>query len=334
MGESLSKVKLSVIIPAYNMQEYICKCIDSLKDQAEVKIEIVVVNDGSKDGTLSVVQQYQREHTDLDIRIVNQENQGLYHARTNGISYATGDYVAFCDADDYVDENFYQVALKKMLETDADVLHFGMRKVRNGDVLQEFPLKDAEYCSETAVQNLFEKINFTVSNCDKIYRRCLFDGLVFDEDLRKYEEDKLVNVKVLSRAKTVVTISDVGYNYETREGSITTTNSGLGYLDVLKTNVAVFSYIKDHLPAARQAAAYDYCAHLAYCYNYCHAFGGNDITKREILQKFKALFREERLGEYTSYGASRKRRNMMRLMRICPKLGAMLYKCMVRAKNN
>ena len=107
--------KLSVIIPCYNVEDYVGKCIESVLDNKIKDIEIILVNDGSKDNTLDIIKKYEKEHK--EIKVIDQKNGGLSDARNTGLSVATGKYVTFLDSDDYVDSNMYVSKLKKMILT-------------------------------------------------------------------------------------------------------------------------------------------------------------------------------------------------------------------------
>ena len=93
--------KFSIIIPVYNVEDYIKKCLDSVFNQTYTNYEVIVVNDGTKDNSMKIVKNY-------DVRIINQENQGLSMARNNGVKKAKGEYILFLDSDDYLEENTLQ----------------------------------------------------------------------------------------------------------------------------------------------------------------------------------------------------------------------------------
>lgn len=113
--------KVSVIVPVYNVEKYLPTCLDSLVQQTLKEIEIIVVNDGSTDNSLSIMQQYAKKYPDK-IKIYSKENGGLSDARNYGIDYATGDYIAFLDSDDYVDRSMYETLYQKAVQTKADMV--------------------------------------------------------------------------------------------------------------------------------------------------------------------------------------------------------------------
>ncbi len=110
--------KVSVIVPVYNVEKYITKCLDSLVNQTLEDIEIIVVNDGSKDGSKDIIKEYEKNYS--NIVYVEKENGGLSDARNFGLKYAKGDFIAFLDSDDYVDNTTYEKLYKKAIEDNSD----------------------------------------------------------------------------------------------------------------------------------------------------------------------------------------------------------------------
>ena len=113
-------VKVSVIVPVYNVEKYIRKCLDSLVNQTLEDIEIIVVNDGSKDSSIDILKEYAEKHN--NIKVYEKENGGLSDARNYGLQFATGKYIAFLDSDDYVDVNLYKRMYEKAKAEDSDMV--------------------------------------------------------------------------------------------------------------------------------------------------------------------------------------------------------------------
>lgn len=110
--------KVSVIVPVYNVEKYIDKCLESLVNQTLEDIEIIVVNDGSKDGSKEIIKEYEKKYS--NIVFIEKENGGLSDARNFGLKYAKGDFIAFLDSDDYVDYEMYEKMYKKAMKENAD----------------------------------------------------------------------------------------------------------------------------------------------------------------------------------------------------------------------
>ena len=117
--------KISVIIPVYGVEKYIRKCLESVVNQTYKNLEIIVVNDGTKDNSMEIVKEYL---FDKRIKIINKENGGISSARNAGLEIATGDYISFVDSDDYISKNLYS-ELAKYMEEDYDMVKFGILTV-------------------------------------------------------------------------------------------------------------------------------------------------------------------------------------------------------------
>lgn len=113
-------VKVSVIVPVYNVEAYLRKCLDSLVEQTLKEIEIIVVNDGTKDNSLFIMEEYAEKYS--NVRIYSKENGGLSDARNFGLQYVTGEYIGFVDSDDYVEKNMYELLYKKAKEENSDIV--------------------------------------------------------------------------------------------------------------------------------------------------------------------------------------------------------------------
>ena len=115
----MDKIKVSVILPVYNSEKYITTTLESLIGQTLKEIEIICVNDGSKDNSIQILKEFERK--DKRIKIIDKENQGVWKARMDGIKMAKGQYISFIDSDDYVKENFLERLYKNITENRSDV---------------------------------------------------------------------------------------------------------------------------------------------------------------------------------------------------------------------
>ena len=121
----MNSPKISVIIPVYNVEKYLCECLDSIVNQTLKDIEIICVNDGSTDNSLSILQEYASK--DERIKIIDKENQGQGYARKIGLDNATGKYILFCDSDDkYEPNNAFKVLIDEATKLNVDILLFGI----------------------------------------------------------------------------------------------------------------------------------------------------------------------------------------------------------------
>lgn len=201
----LKKVKLSVVITNYNKEQYLAQCLQSVVEQTLKGIEIIVVDDGSTDNSMKVLEQYEKQHNNL--KVYRQQNAGVSAARNAGLQKANGEYVTFLDADDYVHlagyEEMYEVASGNNADmVIADIICFNeyknwplsyMKKLFN----KEFPL----------IRNIAEnlELHLTPSTSNKIFKRemCILNGIHFDEDLW-VGEDLLFTQQCLLVAERVI----------------------------------------------------------------------------------------------------------------------------------
>lgn len=235
------KNKVSVIVPVYNVEKYIAKCLDSLVNQTLKDIEIIVVNDGSPDNSQKIIDKYQKKYPNM-IKSFKKENGGLSDARNYGIKKATGEYLAFIDSDDYVELNSYEIMYNKAKEIDFDVVVCNLKQIYEDS-------NRIDYVSSRIKKDIFEKkdikkvlIDIYPSACNKIYKKSLFDdcfgfkkGILF--------EDVEFTHRLLSKISSIGKVDDYLINYIQRKGTITKTSDKriLGYIDNMNS---VIDYYK------------------------------------------------------------------------------------------
>lgn len=196
--------KISIIIPAYNVDKYIEKCIDSVLRQTYKNFEVIVVDDGSTDNTAFIVDNF--ENMDKRIKVIHKENCGLSAARNTGLKVATGKYIMFLDSDDWIEEKCCSIALNSLVSSNADIVIF--------DYYKEFENISIPYHAYEQSQLIYkknEKNNFfiydmrTITAWGKIYVRDSIDGIMFDEKMRT-AEDVDFNYRVYNKVDKVVYI--------------------------------------------------------------------------------------------------------------------------------
>lgn len=172
--------KVSVIVPVYNVEEYIDKCLNSLVNQTLQDIEIIVVNDGSTDGSEEIIKRYLEQYSDK-IKYLVKENGGLSDARNYGMKYATGDYIAFLDSDDYVDSTIYEKMYNKAIEENCDFVEC--------DFIWKYDNKEVKDCGYIYKDKHEMLANARVVAWNKLIKKELIDNLnlEFPKGLR-YED--------------------------------------------------------------------------------------------------------------------------------------------------
>jgi len=217
-----SKVKddilLSIIIPVYNTEPYLRKCLDSTLVNLPPKSEILIINDGSPDQSDKIGSEYEKKYNGI-IKQYKKENGGLSSAKNYGLKRAKGRYIIYLDSDDYVDPNMYMTMLKKALETDADIVYC--------DIFQEYEDERREFFSMTNFEHdndlmRIVDIPLMATSCNKMVKKELFKGLMYPEGFNN--EDVAISPVLFVRAKKIEKVDSPFYIYLQRSGSIQ--NSG------------------------------------------------------------------------------------------------------------
>lgn len=233
--------KVSVIVPVYNVERYLAKCLDSLVNQSLQNIEIVIVNDGSSDGSASIIKQYSEKYPEK-VKAFTKENGGLSDARNFGIDKATGDHFGFVDSDDHVSGTMFEEMLGLAVKHDAEMVICNIQKVdEEGNVTQKL----------TQIPNMTEKIdletNFSVFSdlsyfaCNKLFRKELFAYKRFKKGVH-FEDIQLIP-QLLLECKTLAQTQNFHYQYLERSDSISKTHNEKG-LDILKAVEDVEEFFK------------------------------------------------------------------------------------------
>lgn len=217
------KYLLSVIIPVYNVENYLEKCIDSVLKQRVENYEIILVNDGSTDKSLEICKKYKQNYD--NITLINKKNGGLSDARNAGLKIAKGEYIAFIDSDDYIDEYMFDEMIKSAQKNSLDLVICDCERVyedRETNNILKCNLDSSRlYNNEELLCNYLLQ-NIRPNACDKIYKKSLFieNNIEFPKGL--YHEDLLTTFRIIKEVKRAKYIDKPFYKYLCREGSITT----------------------------------------------------------------------------------------------------------------
>ena len=211
------KVKLSIIIPIYNMEAYLKRCLDSVKAAVEKLsdvVEVLLINDGSTDSSKKIALEYCEVCKYM--HLYNKTNGGLSDVKNYGLERASGEYIIFLDSDDYIDPRMYELMLTKAAEEKADVV------VCDIQLTYDDTSKNTVFpCAIKSREGVFAQvIDMTMmpASWNKLVRRELYDGLTFP--VGKNNEDVAVTPIILARAKKIAVVDEVLYMYYQRSGSI------------------------------------------------------------------------------------------------------------------
>lgn len=213
--------KVSVIVPVYNTEKYIKKCLDSLINQTMKNIEIIVINDGSNDHSEEIIKEYENKYPKM-LKYYKKENGGLSSARNYGVEKANGKYIAFVDSDDYIDKKIFS-NLEVRMDENIDLIKYkAIKKYQDGRE-EKFDGPIFEKCSgEEAFNELYSKDILIEPAWLYLYRREFWIKNNFKYAENLYHEDFGLTPIVITKAKTVVSTDNYGYYYIQRENSIVT----------------------------------------------------------------------------------------------------------------
>lgn len=211
--------KISVVVPAYNCQGAIERCINSIQNQTYKNLEIIVVNDGSTDNTESLLHEIQEQ--DERVKVISIPNGGVSHARNTGIDNATGDYITFVDSDDYIDEEMYETLIGLIKKHDVKIAHCSYKNVDGETIVSVGDTgKVTVQNHDEAMMCLLSGRLFSGGIWNKMYEKDLFNEIRFDESIR-INEDVLANYELFNLIDKSVFIDKAFYSYVVNNESAT-----------------------------------------------------------------------------------------------------------------
>lgn len=224
MPNIINHSKISVIVPVYKVESYLCQCVDSILAQTYHNLEIILVDDGSPDHCGVICDEYAAK--DPRIKVIHKENGGLSDARNAGMAVMTGEYVAFVDSDDWIEPQMYETLLMLLEQHDADIAFGGVADdvEHNGTVTT---VKVSNYnetpFAEDKLSAMRRYFHGSWAAWDKLYRTALFDGIRYP--VGEINEDEAIVLQLLDRCRRVCYTNEVFYHYMHRKGVQTITSS-------------------------------------------------------------------------------------------------------------
>ena len=210
--------KISVIVPIYNVEQYLDQCIDSIVNQEYKNLEIILVDDGSPDSCPSICDKWEKK--DKRIKVIHKTNGGLSDARNVGIEIATGEYIGFVDSDDYIKKTMYASLLETCQKYKAKIACCGRILFNDTNELGEkFTSQERIYNSEQALKLSLIGECVDVAAWDKLYDKTLFDNIRFP--VGENNEDTAIYYKLIDQSGNIAHTGTSEYYYRCRSGSIT-----------------------------------------------------------------------------------------------------------------
>lgn len=246
--------KVSIIVPVYNVEKYLRKCLDSLVSQTLKDIEIIIVNDGSPDNSDKIIDEYTKKFPNFKSYI--KENGGQASARNYGLKKASGEYIGFVDSDDYVESNMFEKLYNKAKSQDFDVVACDTNLIQNGQTMIISSLVEKDVNSKEEMKK--QMINFYPVVWNKIYKRELFNKETYFKEGVLFEDVEIL-YKLFPYIKSMGTVKEPLINYVQRENSTVNTFDNRLYDYIDNWNGLIDFYQKHNL--------YDeYKEELEYCY--------------------------------------------------------------------
>ncbi len=220
----MDNAKISVIIPAYNAEQYIEQTIKSVLNQTYKNIEIIIVDDGSTDDTLSVIKNIEDQNSQK-IKAIHTDNQGVTSARLTGIENSTGEWIGFVDSDDEIEQDMYELLMSNAIRYKADISHCGYQMIfPNGRINYFYNTgRLVEQDRTTGVKDLLEGSFIEPGLWNKLFHKTLFHSLLHEDVMDKnikINEDLLMNFYLFQNSKKSIYVDKCEYKYFVREGSV------------------------------------------------------------------------------------------------------------------
>lgn len=284
----MDQALISVVIPVYNVENYVGKCIDSVLNQTYQNLEIVLVDDGSTDNSGSICDEYMKKYS--NIKVVHKENGGLSDARNCGINICHGDYITFIDSDDSIKKNYvaYLYELMQQYDCEMSICDFEyinekgkvLNRVTNTGMVELFDRKEA-------IVELLNSSKINTSASMKLYKIQLFEGIRYPKGL--LYEDVATTYKLILRCNKVVRGDVPLYEYLLRNGSITKQRFGVRKMDMVTNIETMCDDILQIYPDLEELCNTRIFSQYVATYIQATNTGCDNSIKRHLLMKIHSL---------------------------------------------
>lgn len=281
---------ISVIVPIYNVEKYLARCVDSIVNQTYKNLEIILVDDGSPDLCPQMCDDYAEKES--RIKVVHKKNGGLSDARNAGIAVATGEYISFIDSDDYVSDDFFECLLDVMNKENSDIAECSVVKFYEVNRFDEFSddLSVKTYDTQDAMSALIAENPFHQHVWNKLYKTELVKDIPYAVD--KLNEDEFWTYQVFGRANKVSKLNKTMYYYFQRNSSIMGVGYNIRRLDALEGKANRQKYIENNFPDLSTQAKIDLYGSCMFAYQSVLKFmSGADKKKAlELIRKYRKMY--------------------------------------------
>lgn len=329
---------VSVIIPCYNVENFVEVSLKSVLKQTYRNLEIIIINDGSTDRTLEILEEFKR--LDSRISLISQENKGQSVARNKGISLASGKYLCFIDSDDFIQQDMIEVLLIQALKEGSDIISCGVRRYNlKKDSTTCFPLytdsaliQINNYTQDNVMGAFLKGEGFNRGPVATLYCSSLFDGIRFETG--RLHEDNFFNYQMFSKAQKATAIAYDAYFYVDNFSSSTKSKFTLRHIDKITEEQKILKEVLKHYPHYKNVEKNNLA--VRYCWVFTKLF--RDSTIRELLhgkvryniEEIKKYYKEDEKEFFKSGGVSLKWRFLLKGFTKLPALLLLpLYKIII-----
>lgn len=278
---------ISVIVPIYNVEKYLSRCVDSIINQTYKNLEIILVDDGSPDNCPKMCDDYAEQ--DSRIKVVHKKNGGLSDARNAGMTVASGEYISYIDSDDYVAVDFFEILLNTIQKENSDIAECGVVKFYEDNRFDDFAddLSVKTYETQDALSALIAENPFHQHVWNKLYKTELVKDIPYA--VGKLNEDEFWTYQVFGKAQKISKVNKTMYFYFQRNSSIMGVGFNIRRLDALEGKANRQKYIEKNFPALSVQSKIDLYGSCMFAYQSVLKFmSGADKKKAlSIIKKYK-----------------------------------------------
>lgn len=288
---------ISIVVPVYNVEEYLARCLDSILNQTHKDIEIITVDDGSTDSSGNILDEYSMK--DSRIKVIHQNNCGVSSARLRGINEASGEWIGFVDADDYIEPDMYETLFKNAVQYNADISHCGHRLIHlDGNV--HYFYNTGTIKEQNTTSGLIDLLNgdfVEPTLCTKLIKRTLLTETIANHKIDttlKYNEDFLLNFLCFSISSQSVYYDFCPYHYYARETSATRNRFNLKkILDPIKVRHYILQTSPNELEPLAQKIYINKVidAYSILCFTPKHEYIDEKSNVLKIIKENKAIIK-------------------------------------------
>lgn len=294
---------ISIIVPVYNVEKYLEKCVNSIINQTYNNIEIILVDDGSKDNSGQICEQLKGK--DNRIKVIHKENGGLSDARNAGLKIAKGEYIGFVDSDDYIAEDMFETLYNLNKKYNSEISIVSYYEIYNGKVISVRNTKKLEELNKIeAIKELLIDTKIQSYAWNKLFKRELFDNIEFPTN--KNFEDMATTLLLFEKANKVVLLEEPKYYYVRRDNSIIGIKNYKTYKDYLDVIYDKYLYLDGKYEELDLYNSYNFIINMIWVYTIIVAFDLNDVYREfekqyELFENIIEKYRNEIIDKLDNY---------------------------------